>query len=571
MRYLRKLKTSTKLLILTGLAILGLTAIMVVTLNRLNNSILSEKELKTRHLVETVSGILDYYYKLSREGKLPEKDAKSAALSLIRALRYEKDDYFWINDMRPAMIMHPYNAEMEGKDLSDFKDPNGKRLFVDAVETVKKLGAGFIFYKWPKPGIGQPVRKVSYVKGFAPWGWVVGSGIYLDDLDSAYRAGIKQNTYILLSITVLFALLAWQIAKSIISPMGAEPAYVAEIANKVADGDLTVEIEIKGKDEESVLFAVKTMVDRLNTVLADVKSASSNVAAGSQQLSSGAVEMSQGTTEQAASAEEASSSVEEMNATIRQNSDNALQTEKIALKSADDAAESGKAVSETVGAMKEIAAKISIIEEIARQTNLLALNAAIEAARAGEHGKGFAVVASEVRKLAERSQGAAAEISRLSVTSVEVAAKAGRMLELLVPDIRKTAELVQEISAASREQSSGSEQINSAIQQLNQVIEQNAGAAEEMSSMAEELSSQAEQLQSTIAFFRIDEGGQQMHDAPAGKFTTAGYNARSAHSPRNGMAALKPLPLKPKAFQLSLDDRQAKGGEDAQDSEFERF
>ncbi len=190
--------------------------------------------------------------------------------------------------------------------------------------------------------------------------------------------------------------------------------------------------------------------------------------------------------------------------------------------------------------MKEIAAKISIIEEIARQTNLLALNAAIEAARAGEHGKGFAVVASEVRKLAERSQGAAAEISRLSVSSVEVAEKAGRMLELLVPDIQKTAELVQEISAASREQSSGSEQINSAIQQLNQVIEQNAGAAEEMSSMAEELSSQAEQLQATIAFFRIEEGGQPMHVATVGKSVTAGLKVQAAHPPLNGLATAKP-------------------------------
>jgi methyl-accepting chemotaxis protein len=373
--------------LIIGLAILGLTATMAASLNRLNNTVMSEKELKTRHLVETVTGIIDYYCKLSKEGKMPAKDAKSAALSQIKTLRYEKDDYFWINDMRPAMIMHPYNTELEGKDLADYKDANGKRLFADFVETVKKHDAGYVYYHWQKPGISQPVRKVSYVKGYGPWGWVVGSGIYLDDVDNAFYAGVKQNVFILVIITALFALIAWQIARSVISPMGAEPAYVAEIANKVADGDLTVGIETKRKDEESVLFAVKTMVDRLKTVLADVKSASNNVAAGSQQLSAGAVQMSQGTTEQAASAEEASSSVEEMNATIRQNSDNALQTEKIALKSADDAAESGKAVSETVGAMKEIAAKISIIEEIARQTNLLALNAAIEAARAGEHGR----------------------------------------------------------------------------------------------------------------------------------------------------------------------------------------
>ncbi len=233
-------------------------------------------------------------------------------------------------------------------------------------------------------------------------------------------------------------------------------------------------------------------------VLQDVKAGADNVAAASQQLSSGSEQMSQGATEQAASAEEASSSIEEMNATIRQNADNSQQTEQIALKSSSDALESGKAVSSAVAAMKEIANKISIIEEIARQTNLLALNAAIEAARAGEHGKGFAVVAAEVRKLAERSQTAAAEISQLSATSVEVAERAGSMLAKLVPDIQKTAELVQEISAASKEQTSGADQINAAIQQLNQVIQQNAGSAEEMASTAEELLAQAEQQQETI-------------------------------------------------------------------------
>jgi methyl-accepting chemotaxis protein len=215
--------------------------------------------------------------------------------------------------------------------------------------------------------------------------------------------------------------------------------------------------------------------------------------------------------------------MEEMAANIKQNSDNAQQTEKIAIKSAEDAREGGKAVAETVGAMKEIAGKISIIEEIARQTNLLALNAAIEAARAGEHGKGFAVVASEVRKLAERSQTAAGEINKLSATSVQIAEKAGEMLARIVPDIQKTADLVQEINAASNEQSSGAGQINKAIQQLDQVIQRNASASEEMASTSAELLSQAEQLQSTIAFFRIDSSMVR----GAGRGAATGRKARS--------------------------------------------
>jgi methyl-accepting chemotaxis protein len=243
-------------------------------------------------------------------------------------------------------------------------------------------------------------------------------------------------------------------------------------------------------------FAVTRSIAR---ALMIVNSAAENVATASQELSSASEEMSQGATEQAAAAEEASSSMEEMAANIKQSADNAMETEKIAANSAQDARDGGKSVEQTVAAMKEIAEKINIIEEIARQTDLLALNAAIEAARAGDHGKGFAVVASEVRKLAERSQTAAAEISKLSVASVEIAETAGHMLGKMVPDIQKTAELVQEISSASNEQNAGSEQINQALQQLDQVVQQNASASEEMASTAEELSAQSEELKATIA------------------------------------------------------------------------
>ncbi len=290
--------------------------------------------------------------------------------------------------------------------------------------------------------------------------------------------------------------------------------HVAVQAREIADGNLMVEVR-KRSEEDELMDALATMVARLKEVVAEVKGAADNVAAGSQELSSSSEEMSQGATEQAAAAEEASSSMEQMASNVRQNADNALQTEKIAVKSAEDARAGGRAVAETVSAMKEIAGKISIIEEIARQTNLLALNAAIEAARAGEHGKGFAVVASEVRKLAERSQKAAAEISELSASSVDVAERAGELLERMVPDIQKTAELVQEISAASREQDAGAEQINKAIQQLDQVIQQNASASEEIASTAEELTSQAEQLQSSIAFFTVDTRGMVRTAAPA--------------------------------------------------------
>ncbi len=295
--------------------------------------------------------------------------------------------------------------------------------------------------------------------------------------------------------------LATVIARGIIRPLQKGVAF----ASAVAEGDLTAVIDVHQKDEVGMLAeAMREMIARLSDIVGQVRLAADNVASGSQELSGSSEEMSQGATEQAASAEEASSSMEQMAANIKQNADNAQQTEKIALKSAEDAQQGGEAVSRTVEAMKDIAQKISIIEEIARQTDLLALNAAIEAARAGVHGKGFAVVASEVRKLAERSQQAAGEISKLSGSSVEVAEQAGQMLTLIVPDIQKTAELVQEINAASNEQNTGADQVNRAIQQLDQVIQQNASASEEMASTAEELSSQAEQLQDTIGFFKLD-------------------------------------------------------------------
>ena len=303
---------------------------------------------------------------------------------------------------------------------------------------------------------------------------------------------------------------------------------ISRAAKQIAEGDLTIEI-VERSPEDELMIALRAMVRKLSEVVTDVKAAADNVAAGSMELSSSSETMSQGASEQAAAAEEVSSSMEEMSSNIRQNADNAIQTEKIASKSAKDAQEGGKAVTHTVSAMKEIAGKISIIEEIARQTNLLALNAAIEAARAGEHGKGFAVVASEVRKLAERSQRAAAEISALSSTSVEIAEKAGQMLNQMVPDIQKTAELVMEISAACREQDTGAEQINKAIQQLDQVIQQNASASEEISSTAEELSGQAEQLQDTIAFFKVEGGndGSKRHRGRVTAPATVKQNARN--------------------------------------------
>ncbi|MFL5351030.1 methyl-accepting chemotaxis protein [Archangium sp.] len=366
---------------------------------------------------------------------------------------------------------------------------------------------------------------------------------------------------------LLAVLLAWVLSRSITRPLH----EAVSLTGKLASGDLTAAIEVKGRDETAMMMAgMREMVQRFGSVLGEVRGAVGSLSGASGQVAAAAQALSQGTSMQAASVEETTTSLEQLSASISQNAETSKQLESMAVRGAADAEESGLAVNETVEAMAAIAERISIVEEIAYQTNLLALNAAVEAARAGEHGRGFAVVASEVRKLAERSQKAAKEIGSLAGSSVKVAERSGLLLKELVPSIRKTAELVQQVAAVSREQASGVVQMNRAMVQVDQVTQRNASAAEELSSTAEELAAQAESLQQMMTFFRVVEEVRAMHGLvqPMRALRPPPVQLQ-AHSPAQGLKAVAqalPSQVSPTSFPAAPERAVS-----SSDHDFKRF
>ncbi len=507
--------------------------------------------------------------------------------TLISSATIGETGYAYMLDRSGTFIAHPVKKHIFNLNANELK---GMESLTERMTSGQKGVESYIFENIPK------------VAGFAPvklTGWSIGLTLPEDEFLAPAKS--VRNIVLLVSISSLIIafLIYYFFAKSITSDL----QKGVNLALKVAEGDLNAEIDIQQKDEIGVLAdalremvksmrrgvdlavriadgdlttelgthednsknmlmnAMNKMTQKLREIVREIGNASNNVASGSEEMSTTSQQLSQGSSEQASAAEEASASMQQMAANIRQNADNALQTDKIATQSATDAQRGGQAVDETVKAMRTIAEKITIVEEIARQTDLLALNAAIEAARAGEHGKGFAVVAAAVRRLAERSAAAAGEISKLSVDSVDIAQQAGSLLDQIVPNIQKNAQLVQEIAAASQEQNAGAEQINAAIQQLNQVVQQNAAASEEMASTSEELANQAVRLQETISYFRLDENNTSfIKNAPQAVHDTA---------PQTKIAHIATNRISTEGINLNLSDSPPTS--DRHDMDFERY
>ncbi len=490
-------------------SVLALKQLGDENINTLDTKLREDFDRLAKSQVESALTIIENAY--VRKDVIGEAAAKEEAREYIRAMRYGESGYIFVYDSNGETIAMMGN-DLEGTNRWDLQDAYGTYIIRDLVKAAKD-GTGFTTYYYPKPGETEASPKRSYNQYFASWDWIVGTGNYIDDIDALInREQIILDKRIFntvlfivgldIFVVLLSLILSWFMGKRISRPV----EYLAGEARKIAEGDLTVELQVLSHDETGDLAeAFSDMIERLKFIVKGIVEAAQLIKQNANEVASASQQVASGASEQASSAEEISASMEELSSNIQMNTDNSRQSNTIVSQAARDAGVGGQAVEETVDSMKTISEKIGIIEEIARNTNLLALNAAIEAARAGDAGKGFAVVASEVRKLAENSQIAANDITQISGKSVRKADETRELMRNMVPAIQKSAEIAEEIMEGSNEQAKGAEQINMALLQMDQVIQANASSSEQIAAMSEELKNKSDELDDLVSFFHIGE------------------------------------------------------------------
>ncbi len=482
-------------------------------------SMLEERKSAIKQVVESGYGVMADYAGRVERNEMPLEQAKKEAMARLSTMRFGTNGYLIITDSHPTVLMHPTLVDLRNKDVSDYKDVHGKRLFVEMVQVAQASGEGYVEYmgRLVNAPPGSETPKLTYVKQFKPWDLYIESGIYLNEVQSAFYFLLLKYLASVMVIGSVISVAMVTIIRSVRRSLGGDPSYAGEIVEAIADGDLTGEVQIFGGDQHSMLFSMSRMQRTLASTISRIRGGTEAITVAAREIAAANDDLSGRTEQQAASLEETASSMEELTATVKQNADNARQASQMAANASVIASDGGAVVRQVVDTMHNISTSstkvvdiISVIEGIAFQTNILALNAAVEAARAGEEGRGFAVVASEVRSLARRSGDAAKEIKLLIENSVQqvragesLVERAGTTMESVVQAVQRVTDIINEISAASDEQSTGIEQVNLAITHMDEAVQQNAAMVEQAAAAAKSLEEQANDLRAAVNVFRV--------------------------------------------------------------------